>query len=78
VEPAAFRPDPRCAGIGTDEKQASTADVERLLAATRKAFWQPAQAIGEGEEYRAEFGRDHASALWLQGALVYTSVLAGR
>ncbi len=59
-----------------EEKQAEAADVERVLNRLADLSWEPAEAVGEGEEYRAasEAG-DHASALLLDGALVHGSVM---
>jgi len=59
------------------EKQASTADVERLLEASRELSWEQAQTVSEGDEYRASSPQgDHASVLVFDGALVHGSVLA--
>jgi hypothetical protein len=53
--------------------------VEDLLARLRSAPWQPAPAVGEGEEYRAEAEREtHASALLFDGSVLHGSaVVAG-
>jgi hypothetical protein len=57
---------------------AGMADVERMLETTRAANWQATTPIGEGEEYRAEFGKgDQASALTFHDSLVHGSVMAG-
>jgi hypothetical protein len=62
---------------GETEQQASVADVERLLAASRELSWEQTQAVGEGEEYRASSEKgDHASALVFDGAVVHGSILA--
>ncbi len=59
------------------EKQAGTSDIEEMLQATSNASWEPAEPIGEGEEYRAEFDEgEHASALTFKDSLVHGSVLA--
>jgi hypothetical protein len=58
------------------EDLASVSDVEKLLDAAGGLSWEPAKAVGEGEEYRAESpSGDHASALEYQGTLVHGSVL---
>jgi hypothetical protein len=58
------------------EKQAEPADVARALAGLRDLAWEPAEAIGEGEEYRAESPLgDHASALVFGGTLVHGSLV---
>lgn len=59
------------------DQQPQIGDVERLLASTRAANWEQNPAVGEGEEYRAEFEQDHASALALAGTVVHGSVVAG-
>ena len=62
--------------VETDQ-HATVADVKRLLEASRELTWEQAQAVGEGEEYRASSEKgDHASALVFDGALVHGSVLA--
>lgn len=59
------------------DRAVSTADVEEFLAVARGLPWEPAETVGEGEEYRAESGRgDCASALVLAGAMVHGSVLS--
>ncbi len=62
-----------------EDGAAGVSDVEELLARLRVAPWQPAPAVGEGEEYRAEAEREtHASALLFGGAVVHGSaVVAG-
>jgi hypothetical protein len=59
--------------------KAGPADVQEVLAALGNAVWQQAQAVGAGEEFRAESGGDrHASALVCNGAVVHGSlVVAG-
>jgi hypothetical protein len=58
------------------DKQAERADVERVMASLGDLIWQPAEPIGEGEEYRAESPTgDHASALVFDGTLVHGSVV---
>jgi hypothetical protein len=61
---------------GPSEQNASVADVEQFLAAAGDLPWERADAVGEGEEYRAESKQgDHASALVFEGAVVHESVL---
>ena len=61
---------------GKTEKDASTSDVEQLLAAAGDLPWEQAEAVGEGEEYRAESKRgDHASALALDESVIHGSVM---
>jgi hypothetical protein len=51
--------------------------VEKVLKGLGDLSWEPADPVGEGEEYRAESEKgDHASALVFEGALVHGSVLA--
>jgi hypothetical protein len=58
------------------DPRASVADVEQLLATAGDLPWEQAEAVGEGEEYRAESKRgDHASALIFEGAVVHESIL---
>lgn len=57
---------------------ADAAAVEKLLESAGSAGWKKVDAVGEGEDYRAEIGDDHASALKLNDTLVHGSVvLAG-
>jgi hypothetical protein len=59
------------------DRTVSVADIEQLLDAAGSLVWEQAQAVGEGEEYRAESKRgDHASALLFEGAIVHGSVVA--
>ena len=57
---------------------APAGDVEQVLKDTAAAAWEQTPAVGEGEEYRAEFGTAHGSALTHEGRLVHLSVLLGR
>ncbi|MEQ8790529.1 MAG: hypothetical protein RIC55_29805 [Pirellulaceae bacterium] len=62
---------------GDTEDTASTADVEALLAKASAMPWEPAKAIGEGDEYRADSPQgDHASALVLEQCIVHGSLVA--
>jgi hypothetical protein len=62
--------------VGQAEKPAVRADVEQALAALNSLPWEPADPIGEGQEYRAESASgDHASALVFDGTLVHGSVV---
>jgi hypothetical protein len=58
------------------DRNASVADVEQFLATADALPWERAEAVGEGEEYRAESKQgDHASALVFEGAVVHENVL---
>lgn len=62
---------------GETDKVASVADVEQLVAAVTDLPWDQAEAVGEGEEYRAESQRgDHASTLAFHDTVVHGSVVA--
>jgi hypothetical protein len=62
---------------GETDKVASVADVEHLVAAAGDLPWEQGEAVGEGEEYRAESkGGDHASALSFHDTVVHGSVVA--
>ena len=59
------------------DQHASVADVEQLVAAAGDLPWEQSEAVGEGEEYRAESQRgDHASALAFEETVVHGSVMA--
>lgn len=54
----------------------TVAHVERLLGTTGDLPWEQAEAVGEGEEYRAESPQGaFASALVFEGAVVHGSVV---
>ena len=38
--------------------------------------WEAVEAVGEGEEYRAELDGDRGAALYAQGSLVHGSISA--
>lgn len=58
------------------EKTIQVADVEHLLATAGDLPWEQCDAIGEGEEYRAESPQgDQASALTLENAIVHGSLV---
>lgn len=62
---------------GQTDKVASVADVEQLVSAAGDLPWEESEAVGEGEEYRAESKRgDHASALAFEETVVHGSVVA--
>jgi hypothetical protein len=62
---------PGGAGAGKDQ-------VGEALARLRRAPWQTAPAVGVGEEYRADDGDNHATALALGGSVIHGSlVVAG-
>jgi hypothetical protein len=65
--------------VGPGEVRAGAADVLQVLTALRDAPWQPRQAVGAGEEFRAEMEGDrHASALVFNRTVVHGSlVVAG-
>jgi hypothetical protein len=52
------------------------AQVDQFLHEARNAAWSQSAAVGEGQEYRAEFSSKVGSALLLDGALVHGSVVA--
>jgi hypothetical protein len=59
------------------DRPAERASVEAQLQGLRDAAWQPAEAVGAGDEFRAELdGRRQASALCLNGAVVHGSLVA--
>ena len=60
------------------EAQASPdgSQVEKLVNDARNAAWTQAEAVGEGQEYRAEFDGKVGSALVLDGSLVHGSLVA--
>jgi hypothetical protein len=61
------------------ETEATRSQIDELLEASSRAQWQSTEPIGEGEEYRAEFGGgEHASALTFADSLVHGSVLVAR
>jgi hypothetical protein len=61
---------------GTSEKVAEAADVEGLLARLRDAAWEPAPAVGEGQEYRSDaVPSAHASSLSLGDSVLHGSVV---
>ena len=53
------------------------AQVSQLLNEVRNAAWTQVEAVGEGQEYRAEFDGKVGSALLLDGVLVHGSLVAG-
>jgi hypothetical protein len=58
------------------EKPVETADVDAFLDRFRDAAWEPAPAVGEGQELRCERDeRTHASALLCDGIVVHGSVV---
>ncbi len=62
--------------LEAEAERPEAGDVERLLRVAREAAWQVVNAVGEGEEYRAELGGDRASALCADGSLVHGSICA--
>ncbi len=62
---------------GETDQHASVSDVEQLVSAAGDLPWEQGEAVGEGEEYRAESKRgDHASALAFEETVVHGSVVA--
>ena len=62
---------------GDTNQHASVSDVEQLVAAAGDMPWEQSEAVGEGEEFRAESKRgDHASALAFEETVVHGSVVA--
>lgn len=60
------------------DRVASVTDVEQLISAAGDLSWEQTEAVGEGEEYRADSDDgDHASALALDETVVHGSVLSG-
>lgn len=60
----------------SDEIQASAADVQGMLNTAGGMAWVQAEAVGEGEEYRAQSGSDlHASALTFHASPLHLSVV---
>ncbi len=60
----------------TPPAEIERADVERAYGILKQLTWEPAEAVGEGEEHRAESPRgDHASALSYAGTLVHGSIV---
>ncbi len=63
--------------VNPSDEQAEPGDVEALVARLRGMAWEPAPAVGEGEEYRSDAGEAHASALLVEGAVLHGSVVVG-
>jgi hypothetical protein len=61
-------------GTPTDQV-AQRSDVEGLLARLREVAWEPAPAVGEGQEFRCDADPEtHASALVCGGSVLHGSV----
>ena len=61
---------------GASEKVVEAADVEGLLARLRSAAWEPAPAVGEGQEYRSDSVPSvHASSLAVGDSVLHGSVV---
>jgi hypothetical protein len=61
---------------GHPETFAGPADVEGLLTSLRAAAWEPAPAVGEGQEYRSDaVPSAHASTLALGESVIHGSVV---
>jgi hypothetical protein len=57
------------------EGQADAKVVEQVLGESKTTAWTEAPAVGEGQEYRAEFNGSLGSALSLDEAVVHMNVL---
>jgi hypothetical protein len=57
------------------EAQAEPEAVEQLVRESVCALWSEAQTVGDGKEYRTEFGGSHGSALLLNDAVVHLNLL---
>lgn len=63
---------------GEPKKTAEAADVESLLSRLRAAKWEPAPAVGEGQEFRTDsVPPAHASSLALGESVLHGSVIVG-
>jgi hypothetical protein len=61
---------------GEPEQRAEATDVAALLGRLRGASWEPAPAVGEGQEYRSNSDETtHASALVCDGSVLHGSVV---
>ncbi len=62
---------------GESDEVATTEEVEQFLGAVPKLGWEKAEAVGEGDEFRAESVKgDHASVLLFDESVVHGSVVA--
>jgi len=61
---------------GTAGRSVEIGDVEQLIARASDTKWEQVEAVGECEEYRAEIGDDHGTALVYEDTLVHGSMLA--
>ncbi len=60
---------------GPADQVAQPSDVEGLLARLKAGAWEPAPAVGEGQEYRYDADAEtHASALVCGGSVLHGSV----
>ncbi|MHB1556991.1 MAG: ARPP-1 family domain-containing protein [Isosphaeraceae bacterium] len=60
---------------GPADQVAQQSDVEGLLGRLKDAAWEPAPAVGEGQEYRYDADAEtHASALVCGGSVLHGSV----
>ena len=61
---------------GDSDQHATVADVQQLVAMAGGLAWERAQAVGEGQEYRAKSQRgDHASALVFEETILHASLV---
>lgn len=61
---------------GEAQSPPDSSQVEQLVKEARNAAWMQTEAVGEGQEYRAEFNGKVGSALVLEGSLVHGSLVA--
>jgi hypothetical protein len=59
----------------TAESQVDSQAVEQVVAESQATTWTEAPAVGEGQEFRAEFNGSIGSALLLNGEVVHLNVL---
>jgi hypothetical protein len=62
--------------VAPTDQVASRPDVELLLSRLRDAAWEPAPAVGEGQEFRSDADPEtHASALVFEDSVLHGSVV---
>jgi hypothetical protein len=59
----------------TTEGQTDPRLVEQVMVESRATVWTEAPAVGDGQEYRAEFNGSVGSALLLEGTVVHMNLL---
>lgn len=60
---------------GKNPSPVEEASIESLLSQVRVADWKKVDAVGEGDEFRAELDKNFGSALFCDGPLVHGSVV---